>query len=79
MVIPAGEIMPQFVRQQNRHQRGREGKSGQKCGGMVIGESERLQERINRRSLVVHIGRSEMRARQETRDQSQEKQKRRKD
>jgi hypothetical protein len=46
---------------------------------MAIRNSERLQERINRRSLVVRVGSSEMRARQETRDQSQEKQKRRKD
>ncbi len=79
VVIPAGEVMPQFVRQQNRQQRDREGKAGQKCGGMAIGESERLQEGVNRGSLIVRIGSGEMRARQETRDQRKEKQKRRKD
>jgi hypothetical protein len=46
---------------------------------MAIGESERLQEGINRGSLIVRIGRREMRARQETRDERQEKQERRKD
>src|SRR5208283_605035 len=79
VVIAAGEVMPQFVRQKNRQQRYREGKSGEKRGRMAIGESERLRKSVQRRSLVVRIGRSEMRACQETRDQRQEKQKRRKD
>src|SRR5208337_4118397 len=55
VVVPAGEVMPQFVRQQNRQQRCSERKSGQKYGGITIGESERLQEGINRGSLIVRI------------------------
>src|SRR5208283_5476222 len=67
------------MRQQNCQQCYREGKSAQKRGRMAIGESERLRKGVQRRSLIVRIGRREMRARQETRDQRQEKQKRRKD
>jgi len=65
--------MPQFVRQQDGQQRCSEGKTSQKRGGVAIGESERQQEGVKRSSLIVRIGSREMRTREQTRDQCQEK------
>ena len=63
--MPAGEVVSQFVREEDRQERDRERQSGEEKRWVVISERKGLEESVQRDRLVVGIGGSKMRSSQE--------------
>lgn len=61
-MMAAGEIMPEFVREENDEQRDRKGQPREEKGRVKVSQTECLKEGVEGSSLIVSIGRSEMRA-----------------
>jgi len=74
MVVAAGEKMPEFVGEQNRQERQREGESGGQGQRVAIDEREGVNEFVPGDGFVVRIGDGEMRAGDQAGAQGQEKQ-----
>ena len=74
MVAAAGEKMSEFVGQENRQERQREGESGGQGQRMAIDEREGVNEFVPGDGFVVRVGDSEVRAGDQAGAQGQEKQ-----
>ena len=73
MVMAAGEVMPKFMSEKNDEKRDRKGQSGEEKRRVQVGETKRLKESVERSSLIVSVGRCEMRAGDERREKGKEK------
>lgn len=71
--MAAGKKVAEFVGEENGEESDCEGQSGQKQGGMVVGDRKELKQRIEGRGLVVSIRRGKMSARNQRSDQCKQK------
>ena len=74
MMMAAGEVMAQFMREQNAKQRQRKRQSRQQRRRIAIDQSESLQECIERSGPIVRVGGGKMRASNQRSNQRQDKQ-----
>ena len=69
-MVPASEIMPEFVRHKNDEKCERKRQSIKKRKRMKIGKPKGLEESVKRNGLVVRVSRGEVRAGDQRREQS---------
>ena len=74
VVMTTGEVMPEFMGEENDEQRESEGDAVQEISGMKVGEAEGLEEGVEGGGLVVGIGSGEMRAGDERGQEREKKQ-----
>ena len=72
MVMPACEIVAEFMGHENYQECEGERQAIQKRRRMAVGEAERLEESVERGGLVVRVGGSEVRAGEQRGEQGQE-------
>ena len=79
VVVAAGEIMAELVREQYGQQGERERQAANQRGRLAIEQRKRADEFVPGDRLILSVGRGEMRARHETGTEREEKQRARHD
>ena len=73
-MMAAGEIVSEFVREQNRKQREREGQAADERERMPVEQRKRAQEFVEGDGFILGVGRGEVRAGHEAGAQRDEEQ-----